>query len=73
MDQEIVPLEESVGYRSVAEMPNDEMLQSRSHFNYNSRSGPVKWDRNSKMPATMMKRWFGGDAKKDAEVMLLFK
>jgi uncharacterized protein (DUF924 family) len=25
------------------------------------------------MPPTMMKRWFGGDAKKDAEIMLLFK
>ena len=48
------------------------MLQSRSGFGLRKEPLP-KWDRNSKMPSSMMKRWFGGDAKKDAEVMLLFK
>jgi hypothetical protein len=38
--------------------------------------GPIKsekWDKNSKMPPTMMKRWFGGGPQTDAEVTLLFK
>lgn len=62
-----------MGLRSAVDLPNDEMLQSRTNFNFKSGTGNAKWDRNSKMPASMMKRWFGGDAKKDAEVMLLFK
>lgn len=34
---------------------------------------PSKWDRNSKLPPQMMKRWFGGGPQTDAEVTLLFK
>ena len=36
-------------------------------------SKSLKWDRNSKMPPQMMKRWFGGGPQTDAEVTLLFK
>jgi uncharacterized protein (DUF924 family) len=32
-----------------------------------------KWDRNSKMPPQMMKRWFGGGPQTDNEVTILFK
>ena len=33
----------------------------------------LKWDRNSKLPPQMMKRWFGGGPQTDAEVTVLFK
>lgn len=33
----------------------------------------AKWDRNTKMPPQMMKRWFGGGPQTDAEVTVLFK
>jgi len=33
----------------------------------------AKWDRNSKMPPQMMKRWFGGGPQTDTEITLLFK
>ena len=32
-----------------------------------------KWDRNSKMPPQMMKRWFGHGKETDEEVTRLFK
>ncbi len=33
----------------------------------------MKWDRNSKLPPHMMKRWFGGGPHTDAEITMLFK
>ena len=33
----------------------------------------AKWDRNSKMPPQMMKRWFGGGPQTDTEITLLFR
>jgi len=33
----------------------------------------AKWDRNSKLPPQMMKRWFGGGPQTDTEITLLFK
>ena len=36
-------------------------------------SSSRRWDRNSKMPPQMMKRWFGGGPQTDNEVTILFK
>ena len=33
----------------------------------------IKWDRNSKLPPHMMKRWFGGGPHTDSEIEMLFK
>ena len=51
------------------------MSASRTDFNKNGKTliKQEKWDRNSKMPPSMMKRWFGGGANIDAEIALLFK
>ena len=63
-----------MGLRSEKSQLMEEMGGSRTNFNTLNRSLPKeKWDRNSKMPATMMKRWFGSGPQIDAEITLLFK
>ena len=63
-----------MGLRSEKSLHMDEMGASRTNFNTLKMSMPrEKWDRNSKMPATMMKRWFGSGPQIDAEITLLFK
>lgn len=77
LDQQLDPLEDSYANKA-AELGFDEMMASRTNFNKIDMNAPQnanekKWDRNSKMPPTMMKRWFGGGPQTDAEVTLLFK
>lgn len=42
-------------------------------MDWNIKSQKPRWDRDSKMPSSMMKRWFGSSPETDAEITLLFK
>ena len=57
---------------SLDDLDPDKMINKNEVVETNEEDGKT-WDRNSKMPPQMMKRWFGGGPQTDEEISFLFK
>lgn len=51
---------------------SDKANYSNTKMNKEEMPKEQKWDRDSKLPPQMMKRWFGGGPETDEEIKLLF-
>ena len=66
-----LPVSISKSFKDVAEIPEASEAEEGPQSSARKDESAEKWDRNSKMPPQMFKRWFG---KHDAqEISFLFK